>query len=124
MIVGVGFDLVDVEELQGEVDSTGAEWLQRIFTATEQEYCGRQADPYRSFAGTFAAKEAALKALGTGWTDQADLLDVEVGHNSGKPVIALNRHLLEVSNRLGVRSVFVSISHTKSYAAAVVVLES
>ena len=124
MIVGVGFDLVDVEELQAEVDAKRAEWLRRVFSTTEQEYCGRQADPYRSFAGTFAAKEAVLKALGTGWTDQSDLLDVEVGHNSEKPVISLTGPLQEVSNRLGVRSLFVSISHTKSYAAAVVVLES
>jgi holo-[acyl-carrier protein] synthase len=124
MILGVGFDLVEVGELQAEVDAKRKEWLERVFTATEREYCERQADPYRSFAGTFAAKEGVLKALGTGWTDQSELLDVQVGHNQERPVISLSGPLLEVSKQIGVRSFFVSISHTKNYAAAVVVLES
>ncbi len=124
MIVGIGFDLVDVGELQEEVEAKREEWLRRVFTATEREYCERQADPYRSFAGTFAAKEGALKALGTGWTDQSDLLDVEVGHKDGRPEISMRGSLLEASQRIGVKSVFVSISHTKNYAAAVVVLEN
>lgn len=123
MILGVGFDLVDVGELQEEVEAKREEWLRRVFTATEREYCERQADPYRSFAGTFAAKEGALKALGTGWTDQSDLLDVQVSHNDGRPGISLNGPVLEVSQRMGVKTTFVSISHTKNYAAAVVVLE-
>jgi holo-[acyl-carrier protein] synthase len=124
MILGVGFDLVDVGELQEEVDSRREEWLKRVFTATEREYCERQADPYRSFAGTFAAKEGVLKALGTGWTDQSDLLDVQVGHNQDRPVISLSGSFLEASQKIGVRNLFVSISHTKNYAAAIVVLES
>ena len=123
MILGVGFDLVDVGELQSEVDAKREEWLNRTFTATEREYCRRQADPYRCFAGAFAAKEGALKALGTGWTDESDLRDVQVDHKHDRPVISLSGSLLEASHKIGVRSLFVSISHTKNYAAAVVVLE-
>ena len=58
MIVGIGLDLVDIREFQAEVDEKREEWLVRVFTTREREYCGTQADPYRHFAGTFAAKEA------------------------------------------------------------------
>jgi holo-[acyl-carrier protein] synthase len=124
MITGVGLDLVDIREFQSEIDEKREEWLERVFTVSEREYCERQPDPYRHFAGTFAAKEATLKALGTGWTDQTDLKNVEVIRTEQKPQVALNGSVREISSRQKIMRQFVSITHTRDHAAAVVVLES
>jgi len=123
LIVGVGFDLVDVNELQTNVDQQPEEWLERVFTVAERTYSSQQPDPYRSFAGTLAAKEAALKALGTGWTDHSDWQDVEVIRECERPLLVMRGAVLELSKRLKVVRSFVSISHTKDHAGAVVILE-
>jgi holo-[acyl-carrier protein] synthase len=123
MIIGVGLDLVDVRELQNEIDEKRQEWLERVFTAAEREYCARQSDPYRHFAGTLAAKEATLKALGTGWTDQSDWQNVEVSRELEKPNLLLSGPLKEMSTQLKISQLFLSITHTRDHAAAVVVLQ-
>ena len=124
MIVGIGIDIVDVNEFQNEIDHRPNEWLERVFTSAEQTYCKNEADPYRGFAGTLAAKEAALKALGTGWTDQSDLRDVEVVRANNRPEPVLHRGALQTSDGLNVTRSFVSITYTRDFAAAVVVLEA
>jgi len=124
MIIGVGLDLVDIREFQGEVDQRKQQWLERVFTPAEREYCAQQPDPYRHLAGTFAAKEALLKALGTGWTDETDLKNVEVIRLEEKPRLALNGSVMEISGRQKIIRQFVSITHTRDHAAALVVLES
>ena len=124
MILGIGLDLVDIREFQTEVDEKREEWLARVFSAKERDYCGSQADPYRHFAGTFAAKEATLKALRTGWTDQTELRDVEVVRREGCPEIVLSGSLTGLASDRRIRTTFVSITHTKDHASAVVVLES
>jgi holo-[acyl-carrier protein] synthase len=124
MITGVGLDLVDVRVFQDEIDEKREEWLERVFTVSEREYCERQPDPYRHFAGTFAAKEATLKALGTGWTDQTDLRNVEVIRTGERPQLALHGSVMEIIRRQRIMNQFVSITHTRDHAAAVVVLES
>ena len=124
MIVGIGLDLVDIREFQAEVDEKREEWLVRVFTTREREYCGTQADPYRHFAGTFAAKEATLKALRTGWTDQSDLKDVEIVRRQECPEILFSGALSTLVADRKIRTTFVSITHTKDHASAVVVLES
>jgi holo-[acyl-carrier protein] synthase len=124
MVVGIGLDLVDIREFQGEVDEKREEWLRRVFSSREREYCQSQPDPYRHFAGTFAAKEASLKALGIGWTDHSDLKDVEVVRREGRPEILLGDSLMALPSVQKARTKFVSITHTKDHAAAVVVLES
>ena len=124
MLIGIGLDLVDIREFQSEVDERREAWLARVFSAEERKYCENQPDPYRHLAGTFAVKEAALKALGTGWTDDSDLRDVEIFRREGKPQIAFGGSVMKLSKRRKVRRQFVSITHTKDYSAAVVVLES
>jgi holo-[acyl-carrier protein] synthase len=123
MIIGVGLDLVDVRDFQSEVDEKRQEWLERVFTVAEREYCSRQPDPYRHFAGTLAAKEATLKALGTGWTDQSDWQNIEVTRELEKPNLMLSGPLMEMSMRLKINQLFLSITHTRDHAAAVVVLQ-
>ncbi len=124
MIIGVGLDLVDINELQSEIDEKREPWLKRVFTAGERAYCAQQPNPYRHFAGTLAAKEATLKALGTGWTDQTDWQHIEIIRDQEKPSIVLYGSTRELSNRLDVGRQFVSITHTQVHAAAIVILES
>ena len=123
MIFGVGLDIVDIDEWEVEVNKAGLRWIERVFTAAERTHCEKHADPYRSFAGVLAAKEAALKALGKGLSNETDWQDVEIVHNSGQPAVSLKGAALEISRRLPVNRIVVSISHTKHYAAAVVILE-
>ena len=124
MIAGVGLDLVDIRDFQTEVDEKRQEWLERVFTVGEREYCSHQSDPYRHLAGTLAAKEATLKAFGTGWTDQNDWQNIEVIRELERPSLLLSGPLEEMSVRLKISRFFLSITHTRDYAAAVVVLES
>jgi phosphopantetheinyl transferase (holo-ACP synthase) len=95
MIVGVGFDLVDVGELQEEVEAKREEWLRRVFTATEREYASDKPIRTEVLREQLPRSKGALKALGTGWTDQSDLLNVEVGH--WRPEISMSGPLLEVT---------------------------
>lgn len=125
MVIGIGLDIVDINELQRDVDNEPEEWRNRVFTTTEQSYCSAQADPYRSLAGTMAAKEAVMKAFGTGWTDEIDWQHVEVSHEpSGRPSVMLHAPLLKLAKDLGAKRWVVSITHMKDMAAAVFILES
>jgi holo-[acyl-carrier protein] synthase len=124
MIAGVGLDLVDIREFQTEVDEKRQAWLERVFTVGEREYCSRQPDPYRHFAGTLAAKEATLKAFGTGWTDKNDWQNIEVTRELEKPSLVLSGPLMEMSLRMKISRLLLTITHTRDYAAALVVLES
>lgn len=123
MITGIGLDVVDIDEWQTEVDASGPPWIERVFTAGEREHCRGQADPYRSFAGIFAAKEAALKALGKGWSDDTDWQDLEISHDDGRPILLLKGALHALAAQVSATKALVSITHTKYYAAAVVILE-
>src|SRR4051794_17124900 len=123
MIVGLGLDVVDIDEWEQEVDAKGSTWIERVFNAREREYCKSQADPYRSFAGLLAAKEATLKAFGTGWSDDVDWQDIEILHEDGKPAISITGALLAARKEISSTRIAVSVTHTKHYAAAVVILE-
>jgi holo-[acyl-carrier protein] synthase len=123
MIVGVGLDVVDIDEWEQEVNARGLTWIERVSNAREQEYCKRQADPYRTFAGLLAAKEATLKAFGTGWSDDADWQDIEILHDNGKPAVSIKGALLAARKEMSLTRIAISVTHTKHYAAAVVIVE-
>jgi len=124
MIVGIGIDLVDVSEFQSDIDAKKEPLLHRLFTPVERDYCAAQPDPYQNFAGTLAAKEATMKAFGTGWTDDVDWQEIEVvRERSGKPVLVLKGKLRELSKSANVKTLFLSVTHTSRYANAVVILE-
>lgn len=122
MIVGTGIDLIEVERIRRAVERHGERFLTRLFTPAELAYCqsGGKAQFHR-MAARFAAKEAALKAIGLGlsgvkWTE------VEVRRlDSGQPTLHLSERLAQIAAERGVRSLQLSLSHAQAYAIAQVV---
>jgi holo-[acyl-carrier protein] synthase len=124
MILGTGVDIVEVERIRGAVDRYGDRFIERIFSEREAEYCRLAPHPEQRFATRFAAKEAALKALGVGWQKGTRFRDVEVSNDSlGAPSISFSGKAGEISHQLGVVQVHVSLSHHKDFAIAHVLLE-
>ncbi len=124
MIVGIGVDVVEVARIGEALERHGERFEGRILTQAERETCEGRADRLQAVAARFAAKEACLKALGTGWAEGIGFLDVEVVRKrSGRPEIVLHRGAAARAEALGVRSIHVSLTHERLHAAAVVVLE-
>jgi holo-[acyl-carrier protein] synthase len=122
--LGIGIDLVDVPRVARMLDSKGDRVLARVLTESERAYCVEQAAPARHVAARLAAKEAAFKALNqdgeTGWIGWRE---VEVARrDDGRPTLLFHGRAEEVAQRLGVGSMMVSLTHTETAAAAVVVL--
>ncbi len=125
MIVGVGIDVVEVARIQRILARHGERALSRLFTAAEVETCAGRADRADCLAARFAAKEAALKALGSGKTPDIRWVDLEVTRaSSGKPSLEFRRGARKRGDELGVDGIWLSLSHEGGYACAVVVLES
>lgn len=124
MIEGVGTDLVEVARLEHAARRHGDRFLHRVFTPSEVEYCRSQQHSFQSFAARFAAKEALLKALGTGLRDGISWQDMDIVRDgAGRPELILAGRALELATGRGVTRVFVSLSHTTDYGMAVVILE-
>lgn len=124
MILGLGIDIIDTPRVKKIADEYGEDFIVKIFTDSEIDYCRSKNNPEINFGARFAAKEALLKALGTGLRGDINWKDIEIMNDSlGKPSIKLNGKAAESSNKLGVTRVTVSLSHTKDYAVAVVILE-
>ncbi len=124
MIVGIGVDIVEVGRIERALRLYGERFIRRVFTPQEADYCRQAARPPERFATRFAAKEAALKALGTGWRKGLRLLDVQVSNDPlGAPSIVLAAGTLRRSRDLGVTHIHVSLSHQREYAIAQVILE-
>ena len=120
-VIGIGVDLEEVERV-ARVFSTPA-GLTRVFTPHEIAYCQPKRRRFEHLAARFAAKEAMFKALGTGWTGKLRWTDVEVRNEpSGKPYITLSGAAKELAEGLGVQTILVSLSHTRQYAIAQVML--
>lgn len=125
MIVGIGVDIAETARIEQALKRHGDRFSRRIFTPREIEYCEQSKNRAERYAARFAAKEAAFKALGTGWREGVRWLDVEVTKlPSGKPELRLEGQALEVGRRLSVDRASVSISHTNHYAIAQVIFES
>ncbi|MFM2124128.1 MAG: hypothetical protein RL328_579 [Acidobacteriota bacterium] len=125
MIVGTGIDLCEVDRIQKAVDAPhGARLVERVFTPREIAYARAKAWPYERFAARFAAKEAGMKALGTGWRNGVTWQDLEVSNlRSGRPTLVLHGRAAEIAAGLGVRNVSLSLTHTAEQAMAMVILE-
>lgn len=116
MLEGLGVDIVEVARIEKALKKWGERFLQRVFTQRERDYCSKKAHPQQSLAARFAAKEAVLKAIGTGLSGGVSWTDVEVVNaESGKPEVRLGHTLLE---KIGNKKVLISISHTKEWAIA------
>lgn len=123
-IVSHGVDLVEVARIASLLEEHGQRFLDRCFTAAEQAYAQDNRRRAEHLAGRFAAKEAVLKALGTGLSDGIAWTDVEVVRlDSGKPTIHLHARALEIASGLGIERWHLSISHTAGHAMASVVAE-
>lgn len=124
-IVGHGIDIVEIERIEDMLERHGDRFLERCFTDAERSYAmgGKRAGEH--LAGRFAAKEAALKAIGTGWRSGIAWTDIEVVlHPSGAPSLEIRGRAAEIAMELGVTSWHVSISHTDAHAVASVIAES
>jgi holo-[acyl-carrier protein] synthase len=125
MIVGTGIDIAEVPRIRQSIDRFGERFLERIFTAGERRYCDSKANRVERYAARFAAKEAAMKALGTGWNHGVRWRDCEVVRMpGGRPAIHFHGKAGEFAVRLGVKNAALSITHTKEEAMAQVILES
>lgn len=119
MIIGLGTDIVEVDRIARMIVDHGDHFLTRVFTPGEIAHCHNRKDSAPHYAGRWAAKEAVMKVLGTGFTNEVGWTDIEVvTEPSGRPVIALHGTTRNVAERLGIDHVLVSISHTKSHATA------
>ncbi len=125
MIVGTGIDVAEVPRVAAAIERFGQRFIQRIFTDAEIRYCDTKANRVERYAARFAAKEAGMKALGTGWNYGVRWRDVEVLRKPGqRPTIAFHGKAGEFAKKLGVVNAALSITHTAEQAIAQVILES
>ena len=124
MILGVGLDVVETERIARALALHGRRFEERVYTAAERAECAQRADRAQALAGRFAAKEALLKALGTGSAHGISFQQVEVVRaDGGSPTMSLTGSAAAEARRRGVRQIHVSLSHQPGLAAAVVILE-
>ena len=124
MIVGSGVDLCEVGRIKDAVTRHGRRFVERVYTEREIAYAERKANLYERYAARFAAKEAGMKALGTGWRGGITWHDFEVVNlPSGRPTLQLHGKAAEIAKEMGVENISLSITHTSVQAMAVVILE-
>lgn len=124
MIVGLGVDITEVDRIEAAIERRGRPFLERIFTPAEIAYCETHRHRAERFAGRFAAKEAAMKALGTGWARGVRWVDIEVVRApGGKPTLKLSGESRSIADRIGVKNIALTITHTGNTALAVVIFE-
>ena len=125
MIVGTGIDIAEVARIRQSIERFGQRFLERIFTPGEIGYCDSKLNRFERYAARFAAKEAAMKALGTGWNHGVRWRDCEVARlPGGRPTIQFHGKAAEFAAQLGARNAALSLSHTPEQAIAQVILES
>ena len=121
-IIGLGFDATDIPRIAAAIERFGDRFLQRVFTDAERAYCLARHDPAIHFAGRFAAKEAAMKALGTGHSQQVLWRDIEVVRRGGPPQLALHGGAGRRLEAIGGRKTLLTITHSDDLALAEVMV--
>jgi holo-[acyl-carrier protein] synthase len=125
MIVGTGVDLAEVPRIRASIERFGAKFIDRIYTPAEIAYVERKANKYERYAARFAAKEATMKALGTGWRRGVRWVDIEVANlPGGRPTLRLHGRTKEIADEQGVRHIAISVTHTSGFAMVQVIFES
>src|SRR5215469_5934392 len=125
MIVGTGIDLAEVPRIREVIERHGERFLKRVFTEGEIQYCESKANRIERYAARFAAKEAGMKAIGTGWNHGVRWRDIEVCRQpGGRPTLAFHGKAAEFAAKLGTKNVALSLSHTAEQAIAQVILEN
>ncbi len=121
----MGTDLAEVDRIREAIERHGRRFIERVFTPKEIAYVERKANRFERYAARFAAKEAGMKALGTGWSGGVRWQDFEVANlPSGRPTLRFHGKAKEYADRLGVKNVGLSITHTKLTSLAYVILEN
>ena len=124
MILGIGTDLAEVQRIRKSIEQYGERFLGRVYTDAERRYAASKANSAERFAARFAAKEAGMKAIGTGWNHGVTWKDFEVYNEaSGRPALRLAGRALTIADAMGARRISISLTHTSELAFAVVVLE-
>ncbi len=124
MIIGTGIDIIEVDRIAARVGRDSG-FKEMVFSKDEMKYCDAKALPFEHYAARFAAKEAFLKAVGSGWDSGLNWNEIEVLNEAGgKPVLYISGMTKERLLPLGIRVIHVSLSHLKSMATAIVILES
>jgi holo-[acyl-carrier protein] synthase len=125
MIVGTGVDIAEVPRIRESIERFGERFLNRIYTRGEIEYCESRAGKFESYAARFAAKEAGMKALGTGWNHGVRWRDIEVVRRKGqRPTIHFHGQAAVFAQKLGTKNIALSLTHTREQALAHVILET
>jgi holo-[acyl-carrier protein] synthase len=125
VIVGLGLDIAEIDRITAAITRHGAAILERLFTPTEVAYCESHKNKFERYAARFAAKEAAMKALGTGWTHGVRWRDIEVANApGGKPTLRLQGVARQFAEKLGVRNISLTITHSGNLALAQVIFEN
>jgi holo-[acyl-carrier protein] synthase len=123
MILGIGIDLVEVSRIERAL-LKGDRFMRRLYTSAEIAYCQRHKEPGRHFAARFAAKEAGMKALGTGWSNGVGWRDFEVRLDPrGRPLLTITGRAAELAKAMGATHSVVSLAHDGGMATAVVLFE-
>jgi holo-[acyl-carrier protein] synthase len=125
MIIGIGVDMIWVRDVREALAHYGNQYTDEIFTAEERNYCESTADPAQRYAARFAAKEACMKAFGTGWGNGVGWTEIAICNlPSGAPTLALSGTAKAMAETRGVKTCHVSLTHTRDLAMAEVLLES
>ena len=123
MILGLGTDIIDIRRIKHNTDNN-PRFAEKIFTPREIEYCQSRAHAHSSFAVRFAAKEAVMKALGTGWDGKVNWIDIEIlNSDQGVPEVFVYNYTKDLMSQRGVTKIHISLSHEKEYAIATAILE-
>ena len=118
-IVAHGIDLVDFPRIEGMIKQHGERFLGRVFTASERAYADANKNGAEKLAGRFAAKEAILKLMGTGWRGKIAWTDIEIVNNAaGQPEVTLGGEVEKIAAKLGIKHISISITHTANFAIA------
>lgn len=121
----MGIDVAEVPRIRAVIEGQKERFLRRVYTPEEAAYCEQFKNKYERYAGRFAVKEAAMKALGTGWSRGVRWVDVEVvRQQGGRPTLTLRGVASEIADRMGVKNIVVSITHTAEQAIAQVIFEN
>jgi holo-[acyl-carrier protein] synthase len=124
MILGIGTDLAEVGRIRNSIERYRDRFLGRVYTDAERAYASRKANTAERFAARFAAKEAGMKAIGTGWRRGVTWKDFEViNEPSGRPTLRLTGVAQRIAKEMGVERISISLTHTAEMALAVVILE-
>lgn len=124
MIVGTGVDLAEVPRIKASIERYGEKFIRRIYTPAEIAYVERKANKFERYAARFAAKEAGMKAIGTGWRHGVTWQDFEVTNlPTGKPTLRFHGVAAQIADRLKVKNVSLSLTHTAELGMAHLILE-